>query len=74
MNSTMGNIPFRNCYLDDILVASKGSSTDHKNIVHKLSSILDDYNFAVKWRKYKFFQKEIDGLDLKSLNQESPSN
>ena len=34
MDSTLGNIPFINCYLDDILVASKGSFIDHKKIVY----------------------------------------
>ena len=34
MESTIGNIPFTNYYLDDILVASKGSFTNHKNIVY----------------------------------------
>ena len=41
MDSTLGNIPFTNCYLDDILVASKGSSIDHKKIVYKILSTLD---------------------------------
>ena len=36
MDSTIGNIPFNNFYLDDILVAFKGSFTDHKNIVYKI--------------------------------------
>ena len=51
MDSTLGNIPFTNCYLDDILVASKGSFIYHKKIVHKILSTLDSYNFAVKWSK-----------------------
>ena len=41
MDSTLGNIPFTNCYLDDILVASKGSFIDHKKIVYKTLSTLD---------------------------------
>ena len=65
MDSTLGNIPFTNCYLDDILVASKGSFNDHKKIVFKILSTLDSYNFAVKWSKCKFFQKEIEWLGFK---------
>ena len=65
MDSTLGNISFTNCYLDDILVASKGSFNDHKKIVYKILSTLDSYNFAVKWSKCKFFQKEIEWLGFK---------
>ena len=36
MDSTLGSIPFTNCYLDDILIASKGTFVDHKNIVLKI--------------------------------------
>ena len=66
MDSTLGKIPFTNCYLDDILVASKGSFNDHKKkIVYKILSTLDSYNFAVKWSKCKFFQKKIEWLGFK---------
>ena len=34
MDSTLGSIPFTNCYLDDILISSKGSFLDHKAIVY----------------------------------------
>ena len=43
MDSKIGNFPFKNCYLDDILVASKGGFTKHQNIVHKILSILDNF-------------------------------
>ena len=42
MDSKIGNLIFTNCYLGDILVASKGGFTKHKNIVHKILSILDN--------------------------------
>ena len=67
MDSTLGSIPFTNCYLDDILIASKETFLDHKNIVLKNFSTLDEYNFAVKWTKCKFFQKEIEWLGFKIL-------
>ena len=41
LDSTLGNIPFTNCYLDDILVASKGSFTGHKKTVFKILSTLE---------------------------------
>ena len=65
MDSTLGNIPYTNCYLDDILVASKGSFFDHKKIVYKILSALDSYNFAVKWSKRKLFQKEVECFGFK---------
>ena len=49
MDSTLGSIPFTNCYLDDILISSKGTFLDHKNFVLNILSTLDEYNFAVKW-------------------------
>ena len=33
VDSTLGNISFTNCYLDDILIASKGNFNDHQKIV-----------------------------------------
>ena len=72
MDSTLGNNPFINSYLDEILVASKGSFNDHKKIVYKILYNLDSYNIAVKWAKCKFFQKEKNSLVLKYRNQESP--
>ena len=65
MDSTIENIPFTNCYLDDILVASIGSYIDNKKIVYKILLTLNNYNFAVKWLKCKFFQKEIEWLGFK---------
>ena len=34
-DSNLGSIPFTNCYLDDILIASIGTFKDHKNILLK---------------------------------------
>ena len=62
MESTLGSILFTNGYLDDILIASKGTFLDHKNFVFKILSTLDKNNFAVKWTKCKFFQKDIKWL------------
>ena len=72
MDSTLGNIYFTNCYLGDMLVASKESFNDHKKVVYKILSTLDSYNFAVKWSKCKFFQKKSNGSALKYRNPESP--
>ena len=36
MDSLLKNIPFTNCYIDNILVASRGSLEEHKSIVYKI--------------------------------------
>ena len=46
---SLKNFPFTNYYIDDILVASRGSMEEHKSIVYKILSILDKNNRAVKW-------------------------
>ena len=65
MDSLLKNIPFTNCYLDDILVASRGSLEEHKTIVYKILTILDKNNMAVKWGKCAFFKSDIEWLGFK---------
>ena len=65
MDSLLKNIPFTNCYIDDILVASRGSLEEHKSIVYKILSILDKNNMAVKWGKCAFFKSDIEWLGFK---------
>ena len=48
IDSLLKNIPFTNCYIDDILVAWKGSLEEHKSIVYKILTILDKNNMVVK--------------------------
>ena len=68
MNSLLKDIPFTNCYIDDILIASKGSLHEHKAILSNILNILDNKNMAVKWEKCAFFQKEIEWLGFKTSN------
>ena len=65
LDSLLKNIPFTNCYIDDILVASRGSLEEHKAIVYKISSILDKNNMAVKWGKCTFLKSDIEWLGFK---------
>ena len=65
MDSLLKNIPFTNCYIDDILVASRGSLEEHKSIVYKILPILDKNNMAVKWGKCAFFKSDIEWLGFK---------
>ena len=57
--------PFTNCYIDDILVASRGSLEERKSIVYKILSILDNNKMAVKWGKCAFFKSDIEWLGFK---------
>ena len=55
MDSLLKEIAFTNCYIDDILIASRGSFNEHKAILTKILNILDNKNMAVKWDKCAFF-------------------
>ena len=68
MDSLLKDIPSTNCYIDDILIASKGSLNQHKAILTNILNILDNKNMAVKWEKCAFFQKEIEWLGFKISN------
>ena len=68
MDSLLKDISFTNCYIDDVLLASKGSLDEHKAIPAKILNILDNKNMAVKWEKCAFFQKEIEWLGFKISN------
>ena len=48
MDLLLKNIPFSNCYIDDILLAERGSLEDHKLIVYKILTILDENKMVVK--------------------------
>ena len=68
IDSLLKDIPFTNCYIDDILIASKGSLNEHKAILTKILNILDNKNMAVKCEKCAFFQKAIEWLGFKISN------
>ena len=69
MDSLLKDLLFTNChYIDDILIASKGSLNEHKAILSKISNILDSKCMAVKWEKCAFFQREIEWLGFKISN------
>ena len=48
VDSLLKDIPFTNCYIDDILIASKGSLNEHKAILTNIFNILDNKNMVVK--------------------------
>ena len=63
MDSVLKNIPFTNCYIDNILVASRGTLEEHKIIVYKILSILKKNNMALKWGKCAFFKSETPATE-----------
>ena len=58
MDSLLKGIPFTNCYIDDILVASKGTVEEYEAIMRRILETLDRNNMAVKWGKCAIFQKK----------------
>ena len=50
------------CFLDDILIVSKGSLNEHKNYVMKCLQRLDDKNLRINLPKCHFGKLEIDWL------------
>ena len=48
------------CFLDDILIVSKGSLNEHKSYVMKCLQRLDDKNFRINLPKCHFGKLEID--------------
>ena len=68
MDSLLKDIPFTNCYIDDIVIASKGLLNEHKAILTNILNILDNKNMAVKWEKCAFFRKKIEWLGFKISN------
>ena len=65
MDSLLKNILFTNCYIGDILVASRGYLEEQKAMVYKILSILDKNKMAVNWGKSAFFKSEIEWLGFK---------
>ena len=60
-------VTLRNChnkfaFLDDILVITKGSITDHEKELDKILYLLDKENLAIKLQKCEFARKQITWL------------
>ena len=50
------------CFLDDILIVSKGEAKDHEKLVRNVLQKLDDENLALKISKCEFFQPAVNWL------------
>ena len=64
MDCTLQGIPGTICYLDDILVVSRGTLTQHNEIVQKVFSRLDKEGLALKLSKCEFAVKKLEWLDF----------
>ena len=61
------DVTLRNChnkfaFLDDIIVITKGSITDHEKELDKILYLLDKENLAIKLQKCEFARKQITWL------------
>ena len=78
-----------NCFLDDIVIVSRGSKEDHFKLVYKCLKKLDDKNLRInlpkchfakteiEWLGHKFTHSGIAPLELKTaaiLNLSAPKN
>ena len=62
MDCTLQGILITICYLDDILVVSKGKLSQHSEIVHKILTRLDEEGLALKLSKCEFVVDKLDRL------------
>ena len=61
------------CFLNDILIVSKGSEQQHEKLIMNVLEKLDKKNLALKLSKSEFFQNKVNWLGHKlSLDGISP--
>ena len=73
MDRTLNHAENTFCFLDDILIVSKGSEQEHEKLIMNVLEKLDKENLALKLSKCEFFQQELNWLGHKlSLEGISP--
>ena len=65
------NVPFINCYIEDFLIASKGSLEEYQDILLKVLNILENKNMAVNWEKSAFFPNRYRMIGLQNFEYRS---
>ena len=65
MDRTLNHVKNPFCFLDDILIVSKGEKAEHERLVLDVLKKLDDKNLALNLIKCEFFQTEINWLGHK---------
>ena len=68
MDNTLQGLSGVFCFLDDILIVSKGSVMDHNNLVNKVITRLDEEGIDVKMSKCDFSMNQLSwlGYDIDS--------
>ena len=62
MDRTINHAKNTFCFLDDILIVSKGNEREHGTLVESVLQKLDDENLALKISKCEFFKQEVNWL------------
>ena len=65
MDRTLNHAKNTFCFLDDILIASKGEKTEHEKLVPNVLKKFDDESLALKLLKCEFFESEFNYLGHK---------
>ena len=62
MDSILSEFPQAHAFIDDILITTEGSETEHISTVEKILKKIDNENMALKLSKCKFAQRECEWL------------
>ena len=62
MDYTLVGYKNTHCFLDDIIIVSRGSKEDHLKLVYKCLKVLDDDNLRLNLPKCHFAETEIEWL------------
>ena len=65
MARTLNQSKNKFCFLDDILIVSKGSETEHEKLIMDVLVKLDDENLDLKMSLCKFFKTEVNWMGHK---------
>ena len=65
MDRTLNHAKNTFCFIDDVLIVSKGEEKDHEQLVLDVLQNLDDENLALKLSKCEFFQSSVYWLSHK---------
>ena len=61
MDRTLNHAKNTFCFLDDILIVSKGNEREHERLVTNVPKKLDNENLALKLEKCAFFNQKLTG-------------
>ena len=69
MDRTLNHAKNTFCFLDDILIVSKGDEHEHEQLVTEVLKKLDNENLALKLETCAFFQSEVNWLGHKLTSE-----